>query len=175
MASAVAKNEEKKEQPKEQFQPATVAPPAGFRRVSAVDDAPWFQFQEGNVCHGHVAGRFVMKTDPPRAYYQIELKGACKVRIGKGDEARIVDAKAGEVINLGETYRVETLRDKVAAPMEAGGDYDVWIAVGKKRKLNGGKTMWSADIQVKENRAPTRKVEPIRDETTVGDDEETPF
>jgi hypothetical protein len=148
--------------------------PGGFHRVSAVDDAPWFEYQEGNLCHGHVEGRFVMKTDPPRAYYQVALKAPCKVRVGKGDEAKIVDAKAGDIINLGETYRTEILRDKVAAPMEAGGDYDVWALVGKKRKLQGGKSMWTADVQVKENKAPTRKVEPIKDATTVGD-EETPF
>jgi hypothetical protein len=148
--------------------------PGGFRRVSAVDDAPWFEYQEGNLCHGHVEGRFVMQTDPPRGYYQINLKTGCKVRVGKGDEAKVVDAKQGDVINLGETFRTETLREKVAAPMEAGGDYDVWMLVGKKRKLTGGRTMWTADVQTKENKAPTRKVEPIKDATTVGD-EDAPF
>lgn len=148
--------------------------PGGFRRVVAVDDAPWFEFKEGNICHGHVEDRFVMKMDPPRAYYQVTLKRESLVRVGKGDDAKTVTAKVGDVINVGETFRLEALRESVAAPHKAGGDYDIWVKVGKKRKLDGGKTMWTADVQVKENKPPTRKVEPLND-ATVAVDEETPF
>jgi hypothetical protein len=170
-APAAAGKDSKNETPPP---PSAPQAPKGFRRVSAVDDAPWFEFMEGNLCHGHVEGRHVMQTDPPRAYYQVALKAPCTVRVGKGEEAKKVQANVGDIINLGETYRIEVLREKVAAPMNAGGDYDVWIAVGKKRKLPGAKTMWSADVQVQENRPPTRKVEPLTD-ATVATDEETPF
>jgi hypothetical protein len=148
--------------------------PRGFQRVAALDDCPWFEIAVGNVCHGHVECIAELSTEPPRLYYQVRLHKGCKVRVGKGDEAKVVDAKEGDIINLGETHKTKVLRDKVAARVQAGGDYDVWVSAKNKRKIEGGRTLWLMDVQVKENKAPTTEVKPYTSAASAAD-EDSPF
>jgi len=151
--------------------------PAGYRRVVSISDAPWFHLEEGNVMRGKVNNRFIMNTEPKRAYYQVELlglregAGPTKVRQGRGDDAEVVEAASGDVINLGESYKAQVLKDQVIPGILAGGEYEIYVVVGAKVKAKGGRTLWDLDIGVKETKAPTRPLQALpADEAGAGDE-----
>jgi hypothetical protein len=151
-------------------------PPAGFRRRSAVTDAPWFHQAEGNVCYGKLLGRYIMQVDPPRPYFQVELYQPSTVTVGRGDDAEQVEAKAGDVVNVGESYKLQCLKEVEIPEILAGGEYDVWVEVQKKIKVGQGRTMWVIDVQTKRTKAPTGEVRPLPPETSSGDgDSDSPF
>lgn len=150
--------------------------PSGFRQRSAVTDAPWFTLEVGNVCHGKLIGRYEMQMDPPRAYYQVELYRPCIVTVGRGDDAEQTEAKKGTVINVGETFKLESLKEIEIPELLAGGEYDVWIPVEKKLKLQGGKTMWVINLKTKRTKAPTTQVRPLMTASSSGGQaEDNPF
>lgn len=139
-----------------------VAPPAGFRRRGAVAEAPWFKNKDGNLCYGKLLGRFIMTgVEPMRAYYQVELFKPATVTIGKGDEAEEVTAEAGDVVNVGESFKLECLKDVEIPEILAGGEYDLWIHTKKKIKIGGGRTMWVIDVETKMTKKPTSEVRPL--------------
>jgi len=140
---------------------SSASPPAGFRRISAVRNAPWYAVEAGNACHGNLVGDlFTMATNPPRDYYQVELLAACKARKGKGDDVELVDVPAGTIVNLGETFQMRVLRDQVAR-VKAGGIVHIWINPKGKIKLEKGRTMWDIEVLANEIKAPTSKVQPV--------------
>jgi len=148
--------------------------PAGFRRRSAVTDAPWVENEKGNICQGRLLNRYEMNnSSPARFYYQIELTSPCKVRVGRGDEAMVEVAQAGEVVNLNESYKSKCLKEIEIPAINAGAAYDVWVAIGDKIKISGGKTMWQQDVQTKQLKAPTSQVIPLRD--SDNGEEDAPF
>jgi hypothetical protein len=148
-------------------------PPAGFRRRSAVSDAPWFTNKEGNIAHGKLIGRYIMQgVEPPRPYYQVELYSSATVTVGRGDDAEEREASAGEVINVGESYKLKCLIDVEIPEILAGADYDVWIEVDKKIKVGQGRTMWMIDVQSKRTKSPTGEVRPLPKEALGGEEGE---
>jgi len=163
---------------KESAKEETMALPAGFRRRSSVTDAPWVAQEKGNVCRGHLLNRYPMNgMEPARYYYQIELTAPCKVRVGRGDDAEIQQAEAGEVVNLNENHKTSCLRDVEIPEVIAGAAYDVIVQFGDKMKIGGGKTMWKIDVSTKQLKAPTSQVRPLVDvgASASGEGEEAPF
>lgn len=152
----------------------SIAAPRGFRRRSAVSEAPWFKMKVNNICHGKLLGRYSMTgMEPIRHYYQVELYKACTVTVGRGEEAEDIEAQPGDVINIGETFKLTCYRDIEVPEILAGADYDVWVHVQKKIKVSGGRTMWVIDPQSKRTKAPTGEVRPLpREEGAV---EDAPF
>lgn len=144
--------------------------PAEFQRRTSVDDAPWFHLAKGNVCYGRLIDRFVMKTTPVRAYYQVELKKPAQVRIGSGEEAEVVEAKAGQIVNLNESVKIKFLAEKEIPEIRAGAAYDVFIKVGDKRKIGSGRTMWEIDGGSHMVRPPTGDVRPLLPDAPASDD-----
>ncbi len=154
--------------------PAMSGPPSGFRRQSSVSDAPWVEQKEGNVCFGKLINRYPMNNqDPPRYYYQVELKTPCLVRIGRGDDAEVKEAKVGEVVNLNENYKSSCLRDQVIPEIIAGAEYEVWAKFESKISLQGGRTMWNIDVHTKQLKPPTSAIRPLTDEGAPAED--SPF
>lgn len=142
-------------------QASVMAMPEGFRRRTSVSDAPWFHMETGNVLNGRLLGRFVMNTEPVRAYYQVELAKACKVRVGQGDDAEVVEAAVGSVVNLSEMAKLKYLKDKEIPEILAGAEYDIWAGVGDKIKLKAGRTMWSVDSGTRQIKAAKGEVRPL--------------
>jgi len=136
-------------------------PPAGFRRRAAVSEAPWFKNKEGNVAHGKLLGRYTMGSEPIRYYYQVELYASSVVTVGRGDDAEEQTMDAGSVVNVGETFKLECLKDVEIPEILAGAEFDVWVLVEKKIKISGGRTMWVTDVQTKQTKAPTSAVRPL--------------
>ncbi len=139
-----------------------IAPPSGFRRRGAVAEAPWFKSKDGNVCFGILLGRYIMQgVEPPRPYYQVELIRPTLVTVGKGDDAEEVTAEAGDVVNVGETFKLECLKDVEIPEIMAGAEYQVWIHTKKKIKISGARTMWVIDVNTKMTKKPTSEVRPL--------------
>lgn len=151
------------------------SPPAGFRRQSSVSDAPWVSLEAGNVCYGKLINRYPMNgQDPPRHYYQVELKAPCKVRQGRGDDAEVVEAKAGDVVNLNENHKTMCLCDVVIPEIVAGAEFEIWAKIENKISLKGSRTMWNIDVQTKQLRAPTAPIR-VLDNAGGSVSEEAPF
>ncbi len=153
--------------------------PAGFRRVNSVTDAPWVKGQEDNVVFGKLINRYGMQgqTLPGSSnhYYQIELLEPCLVTKGKGDDAEVVEAAAGDIVNLGENKQIASLKDVVIPEINAGAEYQVWLKFKNKIKISGGRTMWNIEVHSKSLRAPTRAVVPLPPETDAEGSESNPF
>lgn len=132
--------------------------PEGFGRDSAVQDAPWVQFEEGNVVHGRLIGCYTIQTQPPRDYYQIELAAPCTVRVGKGTDQEVIQAQPGDVVNLGITYQLQCYQAKQIPEIDAGAEWAVWIRIGRKERRGNGHTFWHVDPRSKRIRPPTGPV-----------------
>lgn len=132
--------------------------PTGFQRDAAVSDAPWFIFEEENVIHGALIGIYEMQTDPPRTYAQVELWEPCPVRVGRGEDAEEVMAAKGDIVNLGFTYQLAKWNEKIRPELDSGATWAVWVKVGKKLKLQSGKSVWQLDPRSKRLTAPTTPV-----------------
>lgn len=171
-ADAAAESNGEAEEPK-------ISAPAGFRRRGAVAEAPWFKSKDGNVCFGKLLGRYIMNgVEPPRPYYQVELKKSAIVTVGKGDEAEEVTAAAGDVVNVGESFKLTCLKDVEVPELLAGAEYDVWIHTQKKIKIGGGRTMWVIDVETKRLKAPTGEVRPLPPDaggTATAEEGDSPF
>lgn len=156
--------------------PAPDQAPSGFRRRVSVSDAPWVAQEAGNVVYGRLLNRYEMQGQTPRRWYlQIELHAPCKVRIGKGDDAEIAEAKKGDVVNLNENHKLSSLRDVEIPEILAGASYDLWAKYENKIKISGGKTMWNVDLQTKQLKPPTSPVRALSSADLGEASDDTPF
>ena len=141
---------------------APSAPPSGFRRRVSVSDAPWVEQEVGNIVHGKLLNRYEMSNQSPRRwYYQIELLADCKVRVGKGDDAKVEIARAGDVVNLNENFKLTGLRDVEIPEIIAGAEYQIWAKFESKIKISGNRTMWNVDVQTKMTKKSVNVVRPL--------------
>jgi len=133
--------------------------PEGFRRLGSVANAGWFNMKKiGNTLSGSLEGMFErndsMNPKGKSKFFQIKLVGPCEVRMGKGEDASVVSAQAGDFVNLNYGPKTKMLEDFVAK-LEQGAAYDVYgIVCGEKIKLSGGRSMHNFDLGVKLVRAP---------------------
>ena len=134
-----------------------VRPPDGFRRASSVANAPWFNLKKGNVLLG-VLENMYLRNDERVAkkadgsigqskFFQVKLLQPCECRAGRAEEAKLVRAEAGSVVNVNYGPKTKDLENFIPSIM-AGAEYQVWIHVqGDKFKISGGRTMWDLDVQ----------------------------
>jgi len=148
--------------------------PEGFVSDSAVQDAPWFNLEEGAVLYGNLLGCYTMKTEPPRDYYQVELYQATTVRSGRGEDVEMVEAEKGDIVNVGMAYQLQAWKTKIVPLVEAGAQVEVFAKVGKKIKQKSGRTLWTFDV-VKSRvvKAPTGPV--IRPSVEDDSAQDAPF
>jgi len=139
-----------------------VRAPEGFRRVGSVANAPWFNLKKGNQMIGVLENvyerndeRVPKEKGGKSRFFQVKLLEATECRAGKGDDAKIVRAEAGQVINLNYGPKTKEL-EKLIPEIMRGAEYQVWINVqGDKFKIGNGRTMWDMDVQVKLTQAAT--------------------
>lgn len=131
--------------------------PAGFVRVGSVADAPFFVLEENNIIHGKLLGCY--ERDDKRSktgrskFFQVELISPCKVRSGRGEDAKVSVARSGTVVNLNYTPLTKVLED-FSKKILTGGEYEVYAPCGKKKELANGNTMWLIDTHVHVVREP---------------------
>ena len=134
-----------------------VRAPEGFRRVGSVANAPWFNLKKGNVLLGILENvyerpdeRVKTKDGSPgkSKFFQVKLLEPCECRSGRGEDAKMVRAEAGAVVNLNYGPKTKGLEDLVPSIL-AGAEYQVWVLCGDKFKISGGRTMWDLDVNQK--------------------------
>ncbi len=137
---------------------STVArPPEGFRRVGSVANAPWFNLVKGNVLFGVLENVYERPDERAQGgtskFFQLKLLQSCQARLGRGEDAKIVTAEIGTVVNLNYGPKTKEL-EKLVQEIKQGAEYQVWAACGEKFKISKGRTMWDIDVQVQMTKAP---------------------
>jgi hypothetical protein len=153
-----------------QGESAAPQPPSGFVRVGSVADAPWFVLEDGNILHGKLLGCYDREDKRSKTgrskFFQVELFAACKVRAGRGEDAKVSLGRPGIVVNVNYTPLTKVLED-FSKKILTGGEYEVYAPCGKKKDLANGNTMWLIDTHVRVVREP----ESLEDqEPDFGDD-----
>lgn len=158
---------------------AAGAPPAGYRRVSSVQDAPFVTSKVDNVVSGTLINRYEMQGNQQgnRHYYQIELDRDCTVTVGKGDDAEEKVVAKGEIVNLGENMQIgKSLKPVIIPEINAGASYNVHVHFKKKIKIAGAKTLWIIEVFAKRLKGPNGVVTPLpKDEGDEAGDEGSAF
>ena len=134
-----------------------VRPPEGFRRIGSVANAPWFNLKKGNILHGTLEKVYERPDERSKSgkskFFQLKLLAPCEARAGRAEDAKIVRAEAGSVVNLNYGPKTKELESLVPEIM-AGAEYEIWVHVqGDKFKISQGRTMWDMDVQRKLVRA----------------------
>ena len=136
-----------------------VSAPEGFRRLGSVANAGWFDMKTiGNTLAGALEGMYERKDDlnPKKVsnFFQVRITAPCQVRMGRAEDAQIVEAKAGDYVNLNYGPKTKDL-EKLIADISLGATYEVFgVVAGEKIKLTGGRTMHNFEVFTKMTRAP---------------------
>ncbi len=131
--------------------------PSGFDiSVGRAQGDGWFVKAENAILHGRLLGRYELGSgDDERFFYQVKLSHGCKATTGKGADAKEIDLKEGQIVNIGEHKALEDLK-KYA---DNGGVYDVFIKYGALQKIPSG-TFWpllDGTPRLKQIKAPPAK------------------
>lgn len=133
---------------------ATVAVsiPEGFKRSGSANAVGWFnQGKIGNILSGRLLGMFTRK-DPMRSeqggtsnFFQVQIDQDCEVRAERGEDAKMLPAKAGDVVNVNYGPKTKPW-ENFANNIQNGAVYQVYGAIiGGKIKIGGGRTMHNFD------------------------------
>lgn len=117
---------------------ASASLPSGFEPVSVEGPQTWAHMTEGNVIQGELLGRFSRRGGNGGSFYQIKLTKECAGTRGRAADREDVDCEAGETVCIDEKARLMDFAELVKADRR----YEVYVEIGKKIKLDGGKTMW---------------------------------
>lgn len=141
-------------------------PPEGFRRVGSVANAPWFNLRKDNVLFGVLENMYERPdertTSGTSNFFQVKLLQPCECRAGRGEDAKVVVAPAGAVVNLNYGPKTKELA-KLVPEILKGAEYQVWAACGEKFKISKGRTMWDLDVQVNMTKAVSVTAEDVPD------------
>ena len=131
--------------------------PDKFVRVGSVADVPWVALEEGNVVQGHLLGLYTRDDDRAKSgksqFFQVELTEPCRVREGRGEDAQIRQASAGETVNLNHNPRTAAM-DPYCKELLAGAKYEVRVVNQGLMNLKNGNTMWNFDVYAYQVRKP---------------------
>jgi len=127
-----------------------VSIPEGFKRSGSANAVGWFnQGKIGNILSGRLLGMFTRKDqlrpDGTSNFFQVQIDQPCEVRAERGEDAQMVQAKAGDVVNVNygpKTKPWESYQNNI----QNGAVYQVYGAiVGSKIKIGAGRTMHNFD------------------------------
>ena len=129
--------------------------PGEMRRLGASHPVGWFNFREGNLLRGTLLGQYARRDDLRPGgvsyFYQVLLDGDTEVRAGRGEEARLQVARAGEVVNVNHGPRTKVL-ESLLPEIAMGAEFVVELHVRGKVVLPGGKTMHDVEVAVVKTR-----------------------
>ena len=154
---------------REKSQSAAQAPvqfevPAGFQRSGSANAVGWFDMATlGNTLSGVLIGMFERKDKLRESgtsnFFQVTVDRPCQVRADRGEDAAMVQANAGDVVNV--NYGPKTKNwEPLIADIQRGAEYSVFgVIAGSKVKLDGGRTMHNFDVYQKMTRPPSEDVQ----------------
>lgn len=140
-----------RDQGENQGAPLQAAPPAGFRRSGTANAAGWFNMKKiGNVLSGTLLGMYTRKdglrTEGTSNFFQVQIDQPCEVRAERGEEAKLVEAKAGDVVNVNYGPKTKPWENYIS-PIQHGAVYLVYGTIlGDKIKIGSAKSMHNFDV-----------------------------
>lgn len=147
--------------------------PEGFQRSGSANAVGWFDMSTvGNTLSGELLGMFERKDKLRETgssnFFQVKIDRPCQVRIDRGEEATVVTANAGDVVNVNYGPKTRSW-EPLISDIKHGAQVAVFgVIAGGKVKLDGGRTMHNFDVFHQIKRPPTESVE---DEGPFGDQE----
>ena len=161
----------------------TMEMPKGFVPQGA-QAAPWWKIEEGAVLRGHIRGAlFTMQDQRRTEYFQVQVTEPATGQegtIAKGNRKDVPVARGG-LVSVSVRKRMEILKEKILLEQQAGAIYEIWIKIGKKEGISGGRTFWPMQIATKCVKQPNARVGDkligtVSDSApTEIDDEDLPF
>lgn len=144
-------------------------PPANMARVGSVANAPWWNIKNGAVIEGELENMYDRPDERSKSgrskFFQVKLSADTEARLGRGEKATLITAKAGTVVNLNYGPKTKDL-EKFIDPIIRGAKYDIWIHCdGGKMDIGRGQTMWPLDVHATQTRPPTVSDDPDFDGT----------
>lgn len=139
---------------------ATTAAPADFQRSGSANAVGWWdQATAGNVLTGNLIGMFQRKDqlrqEGTSKFFQVQITQPCQVRVGRGSEAVMQQAQAGEIVNVNYGPKTKPWEDFLA-DIKRGAEYSVWACpAGRKIKITGNRNMHDIDVRHKMVTPPT--------------------
>ena len=135
--------------------------PSDYQLVTPIEgEQLWWKPEPGAVVSGRILGRFPRKDDTDGAFYQIRVSKfqgqdtGVKAITGKGDAAKTVNVRPGQVINMDERSSLANLRPLA----ESDGVFDMLLHVLEKTKISGGRTFWRMSCGSKCIKAPSTPI-----------------
>lgn len=131
---------------------ATPAAPAGYQRSGSANAVGWWnQAKAANVLSGKLVGMFERKDqlrqEGTSKFFQVELDQPCEVRAERGDDAKMVQANVGDVVNVNFGPKTKAW-ESFMSDIKQGAVYAVWAnPSGKKVKISSGRSMHDIDAR----------------------------
>lgn len=138
--------------------------PEGFQRSGSANAVGWFHMGKvGNTLRGTLIGMFKrpdqLRESKESDFFQVLISQPCEVRAERGEDAKLIQANAGDVVNVNYGPKTKPWATLIG-DIKRGAEYEVLgCIVGNKVKLNGGKNMHNFDVYQKMVRAPSAEVE----------------
>lgn len=153
--------------------------PEGFQLSGSANAVGWWDMATaGNVLTGKLLGVFERKDvlrqqqGGTSKFFQVEVTAPCQVRAGRGDDADMVEAKVGDVVNVNYGPKTKPW-ENFMADIKQGAEYAVWAyPTGEKQKISGGRSMHVIDARHRMVRPPTDVPELADDEGDEGEGDE---
>lgn len=126
--------------------PEQAALPDGFQQSGSAAAVGWFdQGTVGNTVSGKLTGMFQRKdslrTEGTSEFFQVQVDKACRVRAERGEDAKFIEAKPGDFVNVNYGPRTKAWKDFIPA-IQNGAIYVVYgIVVSEKIPIGNGKKM----------------------------------
>ena len=138
------------------FYEASILEPAALKPLGMVKAKGWFDLSAGNVLVGHLLGRYEMRSDRlptrTRVFFQVQLTSSAKIRVRLGEDAMVVEALAGTVVNVNYGVRTREL-DVLIDMMRNGAEFDVRLVVRDKVSTRLGGSFWDIGVESSQTKA----------------------
>jgi hypothetical protein len=140
--------------------------PEGFRRSGTAAAVGWFDHNlVGNVLKGTLLGVYERPDELRREqggtskFFQVQVDTECQVRAERGEDAKMVMANPGDVVNVNWGPKTRPWED-YASDLKRGAVVEVYgIIRGDKVKLSKGRKMHNFDCFDRVVRQPQAPVE----------------
>ena len=134
--------------------------PEGFKRSGSANAVGWFSMTKlGNVLSGTLIGMF-RRPDTLKGpggesdFFQVKIDRPCEVRAERGSEAKMIEAQAGDVVNVNYGPKTKPWKD-YCPEIRRGAVYQVFGTIkGGKVSISGGRKMHDFDVYDKCVRGP---------------------